>query len=480
VRRYTLFRLHKYSGLAAGLILMLLAITGFFLDHEYFGFLWKIEIDDRWVPESMEAKKPRSVEAYRVDTHDSGHILVGSRRGFYLSHDGGMSFTRTLDSQVLALDVYRTAGREDYQRVYAGTIGGIYASDDGGEEWQLLALSGLRVTALTVYQGIIYAVVEKRALYRIDPADQVATALEWMPPATEILPRRVTLGRLVRDLHYGRGLVDGDASLYFNDFLALVLLLLGISGYVIYVMVRQRRKHQAHNKQALKKLIGWHAHGSMLPPLLLVLILFGVTGVFLDHSNTFRQFLKTSQISTAWLTPVYRSLSTDVWGFDFDGKKYRIGNRLGIFSSRNLEHWQLESRGFAWRMKRLGDELLVGGMGAPNRILADDGWRELDRSPHMPRDFFLLNNELKYLSLRGDTPPLPHWNSVSLYHILLGMHDGELLWGQWIWVNDLAVFGALLLFYTAVLKWIYRRRQRHSRYKRGHKKAVAQTFTKSV
>ncbi len=460
MRRYTLFLLHKYSGLATGLILALLAITGFFLDHENFNFLWQIEVNDRWVPESMEANKYRSVEAYRVDTRNPQHILVGSRRGFYLSRDGGISFTKTLEHQVLTLDVYRINGKEDYQRIYVGTTEGIYASRDGGKHWQLFALSGQPVTALTLWKGVIHAVVDKRDLYRINPTSQTTLPLKWSPPASNILPQSVTLGRLVRDLHYGRGLVDGDVSLYFNDFLALVLLILSVSGYVIYIKVHRRRKHRVGNKQTLKTWISIHAHGSTLPAFLLILIIFGITGIFLDHSGIFRSFLKGNELNTAWLTPVYRNLSTDVWGFDYDGKKYRIGNRLGIFSSKDLHHWGLENRGFAWRMKRLGNELLVSGMGAPNRILRNEHWQKLDKTPHMPRDFYLLNDRLNYLGFQGDKPPLPRWNSTSLYHILLGLHDGELLWGQWVWLNDLAVLGTLLLLYTGFLKWIHRRRHR--------------------
>ena len=473
MRRYTLFLLHKYSGLAAGLILALLAFTGFFLDHENFDFLWQIEINDRWIPASMQAKKSRSVEAYRVDVENPQHILVGSRRGFYLSRDGGASFSKTLEHQVLTLDVHRAGGKEDYQRIYVGTTDGIFFSQDGGGHWKSLALSGQPITGLTVREGTIHAVVDKRSLYRVNPVGQTAVPLQWSPPASEVLPQSITLGRLVRDLHYGRGLVDGDVSLYFNDFLALLLLMLSVSGYVIYIKVRQRRKHLAGNKKTLKNWITVHAHGSTLPAFFLILIVFGITGVFLDHSSVFRSFLKSNQVNTTWLPPVYRSLSTDVWGFDYDGKKYRIGNRLGIFSSKDLHNWQLESTGFAWRMKRLGDELLVSGMGGPNQILRTDGWQKLNTAPHMPRDFYLLNDEINYLSLRDDTPPLPHWNSVSLYHILLGPHDGELLWGQWVWLNDLAVLAALLLLYTGFLKWMHRRRHQRSRLGNSSKDNIA-------
>jgi len=455
VRRHTLFLLHKYAGLGAGLVLALLALTGFFLDHENFDFLWRITVDDRWVPASMEAKKPRAVEAYRVNPGDPQQVLAGTRRGLYRSLDGGGSFELVLPRQVLAL-----AAGPDWSLLLAATTRGLWSSEDGGRHWHPFALVGRPVTSVNFHGGFAWAVVDKRQLYRVDHRGR-EEALSWRPPAPSVLPRSVTLGRLVRDLHYGRGVVDGDASLLFNDFLAGVLFFLSLGGFVIWLKVRARRRRKGRGG-SLRFWLKTHAHGSQLPLFLLVFVIFGVTGLFLDHAGLFRGVLRSVTLDTAWLPPVYRSLATDVWGFDFDGERYRIGNRLGVFSSTDLEHWVLESEGFAWRMKRLGDRLLVSGMGSPNRLLAEKGWVELEGTPHMPRDFYLEEGRVRAFSTRGDPPPLPKWNSTSLYHILLGLHDGELFWGQWVWLNDLAVIASLLLLYTGFLKWLHhRRRRRH-------------------
>ncbi len=462
MRRYTIFRIHKYSGLAVGLILGLLAITGFFLDHENFDFLWEITLDDQWLPESMVSKKPRGIEAYRVDPADPRHIMVGSRRGLFVSEDGGNTFARTLARQTLAIDTYRKNGEEDYQHIFAATTDGIYSSSDGGRQWQSLALSGSPVTGLNTYQGMIYAVLDRRELYRIDPQQGIATPLPMEPIAPEQLGKEIKLGRLVRDLHYGRGLFSGDSSLLINDFLAILLLFLSIGGFVIYFKVRKIRRHKLGKTPSLTVWLRTHSHGSGLAGFLLVFVIFGITGVFLDHSSTFRNFLKNTHLNTSWLPPVYRDLSTDIWGFDFDGSHYRIGNRLGVYRSTDLKHWQQESSGFAWRMKRLQDQLLVSGMGSPNLVLRNETWEKLQSTPHMPRDFYLKEGELGYLSMGEEELPLPQWKSTSLYHIMLGLHDGELLWGQWVWINDIAVLGLLLLLITGFIKWRHHRRKRRS------------------
>ncbi len=455
MRRRSLFLLHKVAGLAGGLLLGLLAVTGFFLDHENLDFLWQVTVDDRLLPDSMTSGKYRAVEAFRRDPSDPRRILVGTRRGLYLSTDGGRRFRKVLRQQVLALS---TDGA-GWRRLYAATTHGIYVSENGGMEWRLLALGGATVTAINTWQDVLYAVVDKRHLYRIG-ADGSAMPLQWTAPSPDVLPGQISLARLVRDLHYGRGLFDGDLSLLLNDGLAFLLLFLAVSGYVIYFKVRGRRLRHRKKRDNLRSWMRLHAHGLQVVATLAILLMLGLTGIFLDHAGFFRDFLRSARLDTAWLPPVYRSLATDVWGFDFDGENFRIGNRLGVFSSRDLVHWRLESEGFAWRMKRLGARLAVSGMGSPNRVLEEGRWRKLEGTPHMPRDFYLEEGELRPISPGEKRVPLPRWPSTSLYHILLGLHDGKLAWGQWVWLNDLSVLALLLLLYSGCLKWLYHRRRR--------------------
>ncbi len=457
MKRRQLFVLHKVAGLAGGFVLGLLAITGFFLDHENFDFLWRITLDDQWLPESMIAKKSRAVEAYRKDPDDARRVLVGTRRGLYFSNNGGETFHVVLRHQVLAL----CADDRSWRALYAATPQGIFTSRDRGEHWLPFALDGSLVTSVNAWDDKLYAVVDKRHLYRID-ADGRADLLQWQPPSSAVLPKQIALGRLVRDLHYGRGLFDGDLSLFINDGLAFLLAFLSISGYIIYLQIRARRLRRKKTDN-LRLWVRFHAHGLQVIATLSVVVILGITGLFLDHAGALRNFLHSVHLETNLLPPVYRSLATDVWGFDFDGKYFRIGNRMGVFASSDLIHWRLESRGFAWRMKRLDDRLVVSGMGSPNRILTDGHWKILKDTPHMPRDFFLEKGEIRPLAPHLSQLPLPRWSSTSLYHILLGLHDGKLIWGQWVWLNDLAVLALVLLLYSGYLKWLYHRHNKLSR-----------------
>ncbi len=110
-----LFKIHKYSGLAAGVLLFILAFTGFFLDHKNWSFIYNISFEN--VPSSVYKHEKRLVEAYWVNPKDEKNIVVGSRRGIYEKE--GQTFVKTLDKQCLSL-------RFDGLNLYAATNDGIY------------------------------------------------------------------------------------------------------------------------------------------------------------------------------------------------------------------------------------------------------------------------------------------------------------------------------------------------------------------
>jgi len=458
VKIRTAFTIHKQAGLITGFVLGLLAFTGFFLDHENFNFLWSITVADEFVPQSMVDKKGRGYEVYKVDPSDPVRIFAGGRRGLFLSGNAGADYSLVLDKQVFALEPERTGDLENYKNLFAATADGIYTSTDAGLHWILLGLKGKAVESFSVHDQVVHAVVDKRDICRLG-MDGAVEKLDVGPVSEYQLPDKVSLSRLVRDLHYGRGLFSGDSSILINDFASIALLFLSIGGYVIYYYIRKIKQRSKVSRGKFKLWVSTHSNGWMLLcfiPLSWLLI----TGVLLDHSQAFRSFMSGTIMNTAYLPPVYRDLSTDIWGMDFDGSHYRIGNRLGVFESTNLHDWVLETEGFAWRLKRTGKNLYTSGMGTPNSMLTESGWEKLPGTPHMPRDFFLDNGEVKYFTWQSADIKLPVLATTSLYHILLGLHDGELLWGQWVWINDISVIGAVLLLVTGYSKWRRKRNQK--------------------
>jgi hypothetical protein len=456
VKLRTVFTLHKLSGLIFGAILLLLGFTGFFLDHDNFDVLWDIVVSDKLLPESIIEKKQSAYNAYKVDGENPDHILAGSRMGLYVSLDKGESFKKTLNQQVLAIEPSRKNGQESYQILYTATTNGIYQSLDAGFQWQHFALTGKVVEALSQYNNKLYAVIDKQAVFQVDIQKQQEQPLALSQIPSKVLPKHITLSRLIRDLHYGRGLFRGDISLYINDVAAIILIFLSVSGFIIYFSIRRIRARKEVNRKVFKGWVNNHSNGFIILSFLPILMLL-ITGVFLDHSKRLQNFMKSSILQTSYLPPVYKDLSTDIWGFDFDGQLYRIGNRLGVFSSKDLQTWQLESKGFAYRIKRAGEQLYISGMGSPNKVLTQQGWEALNQTPHMPRDVYWLNNKAAFYSSHAKDNKLPQLDHTPLYYIILGLHDGKLFYGQWVFVNDASVIAGLILLITGTIKWQRRR-----------------------
>lgn len=467
MKLYTVFTLHKITGLALGAILILLGFTGFFLDHDNFDILWDVKISDALLPESIVEKKQKAFNAYKIDSKNPKHIITGSRMGLFTSFDGGDNFEKTLNQQILAIEPARKYDQgnyllENFHTLYVATTNGIYQSIDSGKNWKHFALKDKVVDSFSQFNGQLYAVVDKREVFEVDQASSSTQKLSLEDIPSAELPKKVTLSRLVRDLHYGRGIFSGDSSLYINDYAAFIMTFLGIGGFVIYFAIRKIRVKQSVNRKRFKLWVKTHSNIIIILSFLPILILL-VTGVFLDHSKLFQGFMKKTVFHARYLPPVYKSLNTDIWGFDFDGRNYRVGNRLGVFKSTDLQSWKLESRGFAYRIKRVEDELFISGMGSPNRQLTDSGWKPLKGTPHMPRDVYKLNEKTEFYSTHSKHTKLPQLDSTPLYYIMLGLHDGKLMYGQWVFVNDAAAIAGLLLLITGFIKWKRKRASQRRR-----------------
>lgn len=457
MRLYRIAQIHRFSGLSLGLVLLILSITGFFLNHDNFNILWNITFNKDSLPSDITKKTTQSFNAFKVNIDNPDHLMTGSRMGFFISVDAGKTYKKTLDKQVLAIEPERQFGIENYSQIFTATTDGVYQSQDGGNKWKRVALEGEVVESLSSFNGFLYAVVDKRTIYKIHIPSGKTQNLPFTPIASDVLPTEISLGRLVRDLHYGRGIFSGDSSLFINDFSALVLVFLSISGFVIYLLTKRLRDRKMDNKQTFFLIRMLHSNKLMLFSFVPILLLL-ITGVMLDHPDFFKQVMRKTKLETGYLTPVYRDLSTDIWGIDFDGENYRIGNRLGVFKSTDLKTWSLENKGFAWRMKRVNDALYVSGMGSPNRTLSGIEWKVLSGTAHMPRDFFSSDQTVMTFSKeKNQNFPLPVIHEVPLYYVLLSLHDGKFFHEYWVYINDLASLVALLLLITGLIKW--RRRQ---------------------
>lgn len=400
--------------------------------------MYDISFDN--LPDSVYAHEKRLVEAYWVDPDNTKRILVGSRRGVFEKQESG--FVKTLDKQCLSL-------RSQGNKIYAATNDGVYVLENN--TWKIFALEGEYINALSVHDNRLLVSIDKKWLTLLDKqSGKVLTQTEVLIPE-DALKNDISLSRFVRDLHYGRGLFDGISSLLINDYGALVLVLLSLSGYLIWYLIKKKKRADLS-----RKLIRLHANVFVIAAIIPFIILL-VTGIFLDHPKLLGSFMRSVTIPHSVLPPVYGTLKEDIWSVDFDEKAYRIGNRYGIYESTDLVSWHMLSKGFGYRMKRLNDTLYISGMGAPNRMLYEEEISVMPKTPHMFKDINFLEEEPQFLSHKSKME-LPKPDGATLYSLLLALHDGTFFSSWWIWVNDIASVLLLILGITGTIRYLKKKR----------------------
>ncbi len=85
----TFRKTHKVSGIFAGVVLFLLAFTGFFLDHDNWDSLYNIEVPNAFIPASVITEGDRLNEVFSIDKEKKNQLLSAGRRGVFVSNDKG-------------------------------------------------------------------------------------------------------------------------------------------------------------------------------------------------------------------------------------------------------------------------------------------------------------------------------------------------------------------------------------------------------
>lgn len=434
-----LHKLHKFAGLSIGLVLLILGITGFFINHDKWSFLYSTTFKN--LPSTTKEAEVRLFDAYWVDEDDSKHRIVGGKRGIFETYDGGKEFKKMSSLQCLAI-------RSDADGIYAATSDGIYKLEDS--LWICFSLAGEYITAISLSKEKIVAVIDKHELIEVQKDDAKVIGRHIVEIDSINLEHSIKLSRFIRDLHYGRGLFEGDISLLINDYASLIMSFLAISGYIIWWLISKKRA-----PKVVRKLTRLHSNTFSIIAIIPFLIL-AITGIFLDHSGGLAKFMKSVTIPHSILPPVYSSLKHDIWSVDFDGKTYRIGNRYGIYKSEDLKKWDFENKGLAFRMIRRGELLYVSGMGAPNRLY-DGEWKKLRKTPHMFRDVIKIDNSIEYFSTCKEPMALPIFDDATLYSLMATLHDGTFFASWWVWINDYASLALILLVITGTIRWQHKR-----------------------
>jgi hypothetical protein len=429
-------KIHRYSALTALAILLLLSVSGFFLDHRNWDFLYTTTFKN--VPKNIIQMDKNLFKFYWQDPTKKSHFLIAGNRGIYQTIDNGKNFEKIFNYQVLGFV-------KNLKNLYIATSDGIKEFKNG--KIINIALKGKYVNALSGYNNILFASTNKNRLYKIDKNNAIVIAKTKLYIPKDQLQENITLSRFVRDLHYGRGLFIAPWSQLLDDFSAIYLFWLSVSGFLIWWLIKKKKG------RLNRKIIKLHSI-TFVFIVIFPLIILSLTGIILDHAGFLNKYMKNIILKHSFLPPVYSSLKGDIWSVDFDGNLYRVGNRYGIYKSTNLKQWKLENRGFAYKMIRTGNILYVSGMGSPNRIYQNGKWKILANTPHMFSDIITRKgNKIIFFKLQNLKNKIPDTNNATLFTVLLSLHNGKFFTSSWIWINDISAILLMTLLTTGFLRY---------------------------
>lgn len=495
-RRVTLNDIHKWAGLAAALWLAVLAVTGMMqVNRQQWRWQWA---SGPAMSEAAAAGDDKYLWRFQqVNPADPSARVAAGAAGAFLTSDGGKSWHRLTFSgepirNVSALEPGMIRGR---WTVYAGTDHGVWRLDAASRRMMAAGLQGQEVNSLSVDGDHIAAAVGMSRLFsaRLSSGGDL---LNWTPITLAPLPSdaragRVDLGRLLQDIHVGRGLFGGMIDKALWNLFALGLFLLSFTGFAYWAIMRWCRRARLRPKaqrpasntmRKAQRAIQWsfRVHAMVVGVVLaLPLLLIFITGIYQDHRHDLQTAFRGIAVPDFLLPPAYRG---DGWrgqvmnvalASDAAGPFLAIGNRRGMFISRDRgRSWAREGsfKGPAMRIRKIGGELYVPGR-MMRRVQVRRGgiWREMP----VPKPVVMANelsegpgNTIWWT--RGDTTfstdatgemlgktsnRLPTLGYLPWASFAAELHEGALISRHWKWVNDLAGLLGIALVITGFLRW---------------------------
>jgi hypothetical protein len=483
-----LWTLHKYAGLAAGLWLTVLAVTGVLLGHHEWRWLNQNTVPPEWTSPQIGRLVPATV--MRHIAASEGVIVGASERGAWRSTDAGASWQPVRFTGLTGtpqVTGFAELGRREFKGLFFATDDGVWAATADGARASRVAMEGEHVTAISpdASDSALLVVVDRTDVFSLDPRSGRTARLaigEEVVGAEVAMP----LDRVVMDIHFGRGLLAGSGSIWLNDFAGIALTVLALTG-TGYWWVTRRGRRRGFTLAAQRGTIRWlfRLHGPFVGLAAAVpILILAVTAIPLNHIYGFINVARDYEVRPGVLPPAYRakSLSHEIDGiasWPDDPRRLTIATRFGLLESRNGgRSWAVDGRvpvAFGTRsanLFRVGDRVFAGYGDGDNffRTAAMPGWRRVEgtrtaiTSATFDGSRWLVKNSK---AIHGEaTPgvfvatPINFRSAVTgtpLFLFLADVHSGAVIHTEFKWVNDAVALAAILLALSGPVVWLRRR-----------------------
>lgn len=240
----SLYLWHRYAGLVAALLAIWLAVTGILLNHTEDLHLANTYVEQRWLLDAYNIRAPHDLAGTRIAGHwltqASDRVYLDDR---YIGQGDVVGAVPTEFGIVVAfrdrLHLYTQDAILIEEIPFTATstaLTGISEQPDG------VLLTAGQEHFLANAEFLAFERVEGRAPSPSQPPEPLPHSLAHNI-SRDVVYHSLTWERVVIDLHAGR--LFGTAGKWLADIAGVLLLLLAISGIVIWAQrARARRRHR--------------------------------------------------------------------------------------------------------------------------------------------------------------------------------------------------------------------------------------------
>lgn len=500
-------QVHLWLGLIAFAWLFVLGITGFILDHPEWRWTKQWTVTSAFGSDHIFIDETLGIilRNFHVDHTNPERMIAGGERGLWrrananapwvdVPYENARGLPRLL---AMVPDL-----RAPWQRIWLATDDGIWVVHGSEGQARQVALPGLEIAALSVGSSpaeLIGATPDQA--FRLNVADTDTDLNEplWISLAdTQVrnMPETINLARVLTDMHLGWGLFSRDTSVLINDFGALAIAFLCVTGFVQWWLPRRWRNAKAGGRKtkaqgrtadrASTMRFIYRSHAPILGVLAVLPILYlCITGIFFDHARTFMVASKETHISRDLLFSAFdltdmRGEITGVVGTPNKPETLSLMTRIGLVrTTDNGQTWDMvddlpmlaHAKGGLTGTLYTHGTTFVGTHGGPiyTRHDGEETWAQIPGLRMFIQDAAKIGDEWILKGSRGFVRgtldgnlapievPLPEMSGMPINSFVADLHAGFMFTDHWIWVNDVIAIIAIFLALSGLLNLCYRR-----------------------
>lgn len=492
---------HTWLGLIALTWLFVLGITGFILDHPEWRWAKQWTVTSAFGSDHIFIDETLGIilRNFHVDADNPDHMIAGGERGLWRKAKADAPWVDVPYEDARGLPRLLAMvpdPRAPWHRIWLATDDGIWVVHGGEGSARQVALRDQEVVALSIGSSsaeLIGATPDDAFRLNVSDAEAMPSPVLMSLANANVrgMPETINLARVLTDMHLGWGLFSRETSVLINDFGALAIAFLCVTGLLQWWLPRRWRKSKAEakastaNKSSQLRLL-YRSHAPVLGVLAVFPILYlCVTGIFFDHARPLMIASKNTHISRDVLFSAFdltdlRGEVTGVVGTPGTPETLHLMTRLGLVrTSDNGQTWQLvndlpmlaHAKGGLTGMLYTDGVTFIGTHGGPNYVRYDgeDTWSQIPglrmfiQDAAKAGDEWILKGSRGFVrgTLDGQLNPvevaLPNISGMPINSFVADLHAGFMFTDHWVWVNDIIAVMAIFLVISGLINLCYRR-----------------------